>query len=131
MPARWCERLAVQWPAGGGDCAALSHPVSRIRVRLMLRRTEQLSTHRLHPTGLWPSTQSSSCSPRRKAEMYRCANQSFSVRFTRAAIRRIGSVCCARAASGQVAADPSITLMKSRRRIAFPQSWASIDVGLR
>jgi hypothetical protein len=30
--------------------------------------------------------------------------------------------CCARAASGQVTADPVITLMKSRRRIAFPEA---------
>ena len=30
------------------------------------------------------------------------------------------SACCARAASGQGAADPAITLMKSRRRIASP-----------
>src|SRR5262249_50784164 len=38
-------------------------------------------------------------------------------------IRRIRSACCARAASGQVAAEPTITLMKSRRRIAFPKAW--------
>jgi hypothetical protein len=30
-------------------------------------------------------------------------------------IRRIRSGCCARAASGHAAADPAITLMKSRR----------------
>ena len=30
--------------------------------------------------------------------------------------------CCAPAASGQAAADPAITLMKSRRRIAFPKA---------
>jgi hypothetical protein len=30
--------------------------------------------------------------------------------------------CCARAASGHVAADPAITLMKSRRRIAFTKA---------
>ena len=32
------------------------------------------------------------------------------------------SACCARAASGHTAADPAITLMKSRRRIAFPEA---------
>src|SRR5262249_24924273 len=37
-------------------------------------------------------------------------------------IRRIRSACCARAASGQVAAEPTITLRKSRRRIAFPKA---------
>src|SRR6516162_5250552 len=30
--------------------------------------------------------------------------------------------CCARAASGQAAADPAIALMKSRRRIALPEA---------
>jgi hypothetical protein len=29
--------------------------------------------------------------------------------------------CCARAAIGQAAVDPAITLMKSRRRIACPK----------
>ena len=35
---------------------------------------------------------------------------------------RIGLGCCARRASGQPAADTVITLMKSRRRIAFPEA---------
>jgi hypothetical protein len=30
--------------------------------------------------------------------------------------------CCARAASGQAAAEPTIPLMQSRRRIAFPKA---------
>jgi hypothetical protein len=30
--------------------------------------------------------------------------------------------CCVRAASGQTVADPAITLMKSRRRIAFTKA---------
>src|SRR5215469_6960388 len=30
-------------------------------------------------------------------------------------------VCCARAANGHAAAEPTIPLMKSRRRIAFPR----------
>jgi len=34
--------------------------------------------------------------------------------------------CCAPAASGQVTADPVTTLMKSRRRIAFPQGLRSL-----
>ena len=36
--------------------------------------------------------------------------------------RRVGSACCARAASGHEVADPAITLMKSRRRIACPEA---------
>src|SRR5262249_47548551 len=40
----------------------------------------------------------------------------------RAATRRIdlGLLCCARKVSGHAVADPTIALMKSRRRIAFP-----------
>ena len=36
-------------------------------------------------------------------------------------MRRIRSACCARAATGHVAAAPPMTLMKSRRLIACPQ----------
>src|SRR5215472_225094 len=39
----------------------------------------------------------------------------------RTPIRRTRSGCCAYAASGQVAADPTIALTTSRRRIAFPR----------
>jgi hypothetical protein len=38
---------------------------------------------------------------------------------------------CACAASGHAAADPAITLMKSRRRIAFPKAKNRFNVGLR
>jgi hypothetical protein len=38
------------------------------------------------------------------------------------AMRRATAGCCARAASGQTEADPAIPLMKSRRRIAFPEA---------
>ena len=37
-------------------------------------------------------------------------------------MRRMRSPCCARAVSGHAAADPTITLMKSRRRIAFTKA---------
>src|SRR5262249_5192812 len=36
-------------------------------------------------------------------------------------MRRMCSPCCARATSGQAVAEPTIPLMKSRRRIAFAQ----------
>ena len=36
-------------------------------------------------------------------------------------MRFICSRCCARAVSGQIVAEPTIPLMKSRRRIAFAQ----------
>jgi len=32
------------------------------------------------------------------------------------------AACCALAASGQAVAEPEIILMKSRRRIAFPEA---------
>jgi hypothetical protein len=35
--------------------------------------------------------------------------------------------CCARAASGHAVADPAITLMKSRRRIAFSKAQDCAD----
>jgi len=37
-------------------------------------------------------------------------------------IWKIFAYCCARAASGHAVAEPAITLMKSRRRIAFPKA---------
>src|SRR6516164_2857625 len=39
-------------------------------------------------------------------------------------------VCCARAASGQATADPTIPLMKSRRRIACPGLRTTPTMGL-
>ena len=36
-------------------------------------------------------------------------------------MRRIGSGCCARVADGQAVAEPTIALMKSRRRIDSPK----------
>jgi hypothetical protein len=40
------------------------------------------------------------------------------------------STCCARAASGQDAADPATPAMKSRRRIAFPARLRITPTGL-
>jgi hypothetical protein len=37
------------------------------------------------------------------------------------------TVCCARAASGHAAAEPTITVMKSRRRIAFSKAHDRAD----
>src|SRR5215469_12765404 len=41
----------------------------------------------------------------------------------------VGSFACGYAASGQTAADPAITLMKSRRRIAFSKAQDCADFG--
>jgi len=40
--------------------------------------------------------------------------------------RRFGA-CCALAASGHEVADPAITLMKSRRRIAFTKAGTTLN----
>jgi hypothetical protein len=40
-----------------------------------------------------------------------------------------GMGCCARAASGQAAAEPTIPSTKSRRRIAFPKAQDHADCG--
>jgi hypothetical protein len=42
-------------------------------------------------------------------------------------MRLICSRCCARAVSGQTVADPTIPLMKSRRRIAFTKAGDYAD----
>src|SRR6516225_5110857 len=41
--------------------------------------------------------------------------------------RRIRSGCCARAASGHVTAEPTTTLLKSRRRITAPRFQEHAD----
>src|ERR1700676_73224 len=45
--------------------------------------------------------------------------------------RNIFGACCARAASGHIAAARATTLMKSRRRIAFPKAKDRVNVGSR
>src|SRR6516164_10113990 len=42
--------------------------------------------------------------------------------FISTPIRRLPPACCARATNGHAAPEPTITLMKSRRRIAFPEA---------
>jgi len=46
----------------------------------------------------------------------------------RTPIRRILSLCCARAVNGHVAAEPAITLMKSRRLIASPEAQGIVPI---
>jgi hypothetical protein len=65
----------------------------------------------------WPSTQPAPSSPLPNALTNR-ALASAVPRLTKATTG-IADHCCARAASGQAAADPAIPLMRSRRRIAF------------
>ena len=53
--------------------------------------------------------------------MRACPSGSSAATFINTPIRRMRSACCARAASGQAAAEPAITFMKSRRRITSPK----------
>src|SRR6516162_4606339 len=69
---------------------------------------------------LWPSTKPISPNPLRKAAT-RFAESSGDL-LPRNPITGIDD-CCARAASGQIAAEPPSSVMKSRRRIAFAQGW--------
>jgi hypothetical protein len=50
------------------------------------------------------------------------SRRSFALVEPRNPIRKSLSLFCARAASGQAMADPALTLMKSRRRIAFTKA---------
>jgi len=68
---------------------------------------------------LRPSVQPSFRSSSRNAATQDCASWSLSAKAINTPIRRIRSSCCARATSGHAAAEPTIALMKSRRRIAF------------
>src|SRR5262245_19914319 len=63
----------------------------------------------------WPSAHPSFCSPSRNA-----AKSTLSARLSNTPTRRIRSVCCARATTGQMTAEPTIKDTKSRRLIAFP-----------
>src|SRR5262249_46657484 len=49
-----------------------------------------------------------------------CASRSVSFHAISTPIRRISCGCCARTASGNPAANPTIPAMRSRRRIAYP-----------
>ena len=42
-------------------------------------------------------------------------------------MRRGDAICCPRATSGQAVAEPTIPLMKSRRRIAFTKAGTTLN----
>src|SRR5262245_22055606 len=54
--------------------------------------------------------------------MRACASASSAVMAISTPMRRIFSDCCATAVSGQIAVEPAITFMKSRRLIASPEA---------
>src|SRR5215831_19655076 len=59
--------------------------------------------------------------------MRACPSGSSAATFISTPIRRMRSACCARATSGQAAAEPAITFMKSRRRITSPRVLECAD----
>jgi hypothetical protein len=61
---------------------------------------------------LRPSTHPNCCSPCTSTLSRACASGSSATRFISTPIRRIRSVCCARAASGHAAAAPPSSVMK-------------------
>src|SRR5262245_10050370 len=72
---------------------------------------------------LRPNSQPASCIPCKNAAMRACASGSFEGEWLSTPMRRTRSVCCARAARGQMtAAEPTTPLMKSRRLIAPPKA---------
>ena len=76
---------------------------------------------------LLPSIQPNSCSACWNAVRRARASGSLATSGKSTPMRRTGSGCCARAASGQTAAAPPISVMKSRRLIGSPDRgprWA-------
>ena len=67
----------------------------------------------------WPSLQPSSRSRSTKRAVHGLQLKASSPKY---AIVGGLPACCARAASGHATADPATTLMKSRRRVAFPKA---------
>src|SRR5262245_64993811 len=63
--------------------------------------------------------------------MRACASTSSAVMAISTPMRRIFSDCCATAASGQVAVEPAITFMKSRRLIASPEAQDKASCGIK
>src|SRR5262245_20122981 len=70
---------------------------------------------------LLPSVHPSFASAPRNAATIACRDGSSSIKPANMPMRRMRSACCARAATGHVAAAPPMTLMKSRRLMQPPR----------
>jgi len=101
LRARAERRLGEMMEAGKADCASQGGD----------RKSKVSGKLYIHPCVL-------SASAKAAASSRPCASPL--LLFESMPMRRIRSACCARAANGQAAAEPAM-LMKSRRRIAFPQ----------
>jgi len=86
------------------------------------RRSPSPKLARMSMRTFWPFVHPNCFSPSSKASMRACMSKSSASAPVSTPIRRIRSLCCANAVSGQIVADPAITLMKSRRRIARPEA---------
>src|SRR5262245_2082307 len=89
-----------------------------------LRSLASLPPQRVSIRRLRPSDQPNCCMPCRNAAKRACPFRSFSETFISTPICRARSPCCARVKTGQVAAaEPTTTLMNSRRLIVAPEAW--------
>ena len=76
-------------------------------------RSASLIPHRMWICALRPTAQPASCSPCRNAATRACPSRSSAGMFMSTPMRRIGSRCCARAASGHATAEPPSSVMNS------------------
>src|SRR6516164_7644966 len=76
---------------------------------------------------LLPSVHPNFASAARNVASQDCAVESLSSKAISTPISRIRSGCCARVASGHVTAEPTTTLLKSRRRITAPRFQEHAD----
>ena len=110
------------------NCAAATSPLARItsgaraaNSAAYLRMLSALAApQRDSIRTLRPSVQPNCCSTCRNAARRACTSGSPAAPPKSTPMRRIRSVCCARAASGHVAAAPATSVMNSRRLIAAP-----------
>jgi hypothetical protein len=110
--------LAVPRTTSGFDA---TNSAAYLRNSSVLPAPQRVSTCTLPP----------SCQPNCCSACTNAASQAWPCSasvFISTPMRRIRSGCCARAGSGNAAADPAIPWMKSRRRIAAPRAQGCADL---
>jgi len=85
-------------------------------------RSAPPATQRVSIRTLRPSIQPSSRRPRTNASIRACPSLSSAAKLISTPMRRIRSGCCARVVTGHAAAEPTMTLMKSRRLVCRASS---------
>src|SRR5262245_35245246 len=113
--------LLVALRAASTDCAAFVTITSTFACTSSAaspgNRSGLLSAKRNSKATLRPSVHPSSCKPCLNAASRRCHSGSFSASPCNIPMRRIRSPCCARAASGHVAAPPSSVVGAGEQRV--------------